>query len=45
MPDGVRYLNPSMSHLPTLREIRGRCYGKFAPASTLVEVGHSQIQT
>jgi enamine deaminase RidA (YjgF/YER057c/UK114 family) len=28
-----------MSHLPTLREIRGKYYGKFAPASTLVEIG------
>jgi len=28
-----------MSHLPTLREIRVRYYGDFAPASTLVEIG------
>ena len=28
-----------MSHLPTLREIRVRYYGKNAPASTLVEIG------
>lgn len=27
-----------MSQLQTLREIRGRYYGKFAPASTLVEI-------
>jgi reactive intermediate/imine deaminase len=28
-----------MSHLQTLREIRGKFYGKNAPASTLVEIG------
>ena len=28
-----------MAHLQTLREIRGRYYGKNAPASTLVEIG------
>jgi reactive intermediate/imine deaminase len=28
-----------MSHLPTLREIRVKYYGKIAPASTLVEIG------
>ena len=28
-----------MSHLPTLREIRVRYYGDFAPTSTLVEIG------
>jgi enamine deaminase RidA (YjgF/YER057c/UK114 family) len=28
-----------MSHLQTLREIRVKYYGKFAPASTLVEIG------
>jgi enamine deaminase RidA (YjgF/YER057c/UK114 family) len=28
-----------MSQLKTLREIRGRYYGEFAPASTLVEIG------
>ena len=28
-----------MSHIQTLREIRGKYYGKLAPASTLVEIG------
>ena len=28
-----------MSHLQTLREIRVKYYGEFAPASTLVEIG------
>ena len=28
-----------MSHIQTLREIRGKYYGKNAPASTLVEIG------
>jgi reactive intermediate/imine deaminase len=28
-----------MSHLQTLRGIRGKYYGKSAPASTLVEIG------
>jgi len=28
-----------MTHLQTLREIRGKYYGKIAPASTLVEIG------
>ena len=28
-----------MSYLPTLRDIRGKYYGRSAPASTLVQIG------
>src|SRR5262245_30587318 len=34
-----------MSQIQTLREIRAKYYGKNAPASTLVEIGVSRIQT